>query len=151
MNVIIQLLYGMKWVRDHVSQINYEEKNQNITLALKRLFQRMSFKKGPTSVLDFKNTVGLDPLFQDFTNNHQQDSHQFLLTLLQAISNEFTLHHKNSIPFWFHSTLVSLVCCQNCNKVSTNQGNHSISIEMKFPETVEKIVYQPFFSGRVRV
>jgi hypothetical protein len=55
MNVIIQLLYGMKCIRDHVSQINYKEKNQNITLALKSLFQRMSSEKGRTSVLDFKN------------------------------------------------------------------------------------------------
>jgi uncharacterized UBP type Zn finger protein len=91
----------------------------------------MSSEKGGTSVLEFKNTVGLDPLFQDFTNNHQQDSHQFLLTLLQAISNEFTLHNKNSDPFWFRSTLVSLVHCQSCNKVSTNHGDHSISIEIE--------------------
>jgi hypothetical protein len=146
MNVIIQLLYGMKCIRDHVLQINYNEKNQNITSALKRLFQRMSSEKGRTSVFEFKNTVGLDQLFQEFTNNHQQDSHQFLLTLLQAIGNEFTLHNKNSGPFWFRSTLVSLVRCQSCNKVSTNHGDHSISIEIEISGDSLEECLSTFFS-----
>jgi ubiquitin C-terminal hydrolase len=146
MNVIIQLLYGMKCIRDHVSQINYKENNQNITQALRSLFQRMSSEKGTSSVMDFKNTFRTHPLFQEYTNNHQQDSHQFLLTLLQAISDEFTLQHKNSRAFWFRSTLVSLVRCQSCNKVSTNQGDHSISIEIEISGNCLEECLTTFFS-----
>lgn len=146
MNVIIQLLYRMKCIRDHVSQVKYQDKNQKISLALKRLFQRMSVERGTTSVMDFKSTIGFFPPFQEFTNDHQQDSHQFLLTLLQAISNEFTSYHKNSIPFWFRSTLVSLVRCQTCHKVSTNQGDNSISIEIEISGNSLKECLSTFFS-----
>jgi len=139
MNVIIQLLYGMKCIRDHISQVHFQDKNQNISIALKRLFLRMSSEKQTTSVNDFKRTVGMDPLFQEFNNNLQQDSHQFLLTLLQSISNEFKVHHKNSTPFWFRSTLISVVRCQTCNQESTNQGDHSTSIEIEISgNSVEK-------------
>jgi ubiquitin carboxyl-terminal hydrolase 36/42 len=99
----------------------------------------MSSEKQTTSVNDFKRTVGMDPLFQEFNNNLQQDSHQFLLTLLQSISNEFKVHHKNSTPFWFRSTLISVVRCQTCNQESTNQGDHSTSIEIEISgNSVEK-------------
>jgi len=149
MNVIIQLMYGMKCIQDHISKIKFQDKNQNITIALKRLFYTMTSRKDTTSVIDFKKTVVLNPLFHQFNNNFQQDSHQFLLTLLQSINNEFTIHNKNSVPFWFRSTLVSQVRCQKCHKVSTNEGDHSTSIEVEISGNCLEECLSNFFQYEV--
>lgn len=130
MNVTIQLLYGMKCIRNHISEINSHQ-NQNVSMALKCLFHSMTSNQVPTSVVEFKKAIVLNSPFQDFANSHQQDSHQFLITLLQSISDEFASHHQDSIPFWFRSTLLSRVQCQTCRRVSTNEGDHSTSIEVE--------------------
>jgi ubiquitin C-terminal hydrolase len=91
----------------------------------------MTSNQVPTSVVEFKKAIVLNSPFQDFANSHQQDSHQFLITLLQSISDEFASHHQDSIPFWFRSTLLSRVQCQTCRRVSTNEGDHSTSIEVE--------------------
>ena len=130
MNVIIQCLHGLKCVRDHFSKINFQN-DMNFSMALKRLFSQMKSRKGDISVMEFKNTIVLTPLFKEFDNNHQQDAHHFMIKVLQSISHDILSSHNDLISLWFRSTLLSRVQCQTCDSSSTNLGDHSTSIEIE--------------------
>jgi ubiquitin C-terminal hydrolase len=130
MNVIIQFLHGLKCVRDQLSKINFQN-DMNFSMALKRLFSQMKSRKGDISVMEFKNTIVLTPLFKEFDNNHQQDAHHFMIKVLQSISYDILSSHNDLISLWFRSTLLSRVQCQTCDSSSTNLGDHSTSIEVE--------------------
>lgn len=131
MNVIIQLLHGMKCIRDHIALINTQDR-QYVSMILKKQFHTIKTTKSKNLNLQAtKNNLTRHPLFKDFNNNQQQDSHHFLLNLLQCLRNEFIHYYKGSKQFWFNSTLISEIYCQTCQTRSYNEGDNSSCIEIE--------------------
>ncbi len=136
-NVIIQLLYGMKCTRNHI--LNFElpilrniagRGVQNTSEALKNLFKKMIQENIPVSVMEFKKIVTENSLFQEFQNNQQHDAAQFLMKILQSIMDDFSSRNDDTISELFCSRVVSRVHCHGCHKVFTNTNDHSSSIEL---------------------
>jgi len=130
MNVVIQLMYGLRCVKDHISKIQNQQ-NQFLSLALKKLFHQLSSNKEASSAITFKKELTTLPYFQEFDNDHQHDSHQLLTKIIQILFQEFTSYHQSNVPFWFRSTLISKIECNTCHFISSNTGDHSTSIEIE--------------------
>lgn len=129
MNVIVQLLYGLKCMRNHILESNTTS-NDTITLALRRLFEKMRYEKGVSSAIEFKRTITRHSLFSEFNNDNQHDSHQFLISILHSLSKEDETDQHRSVLSYFRSTLVSVIECQSCQTFSANNCDHSTSIEL---------------------
>jgi len=130
MNVVIQLMYGLRCVKDHISKIQNQQ-NQFLSLALKKLFHQLSSNKEASSAITFKKELTTLPYFQEFDNDHQHDSHQLLTKIIEILFQEFTSYHQSNVPFWFRSTLISKIECNTCHFISSNTGDHSTSIEIE--------------------
>ena len=130
MNVIIQLLYGMKCTRDHIESFHPND-NLVISSALKRLFRLMRMKEESVSIDDLKNTLVRYPSFQEFNNNDQHDSHHFMIIILDCLREEFLLMNNHSRDFWCSSILFSQINCRTCRTRYTNNSDYSSSIELE--------------------
>jgi ubiquitin carboxyl-terminal hydrolase 8 len=79
--------------------------------------------------------------FKQFDNNHQQDSHEFLVCLLDLLENK-------TIKKFYDSTIESTVKCNNCNHISkTKQSQRYISLsipnqEITLRECLKKFILQ---------
>lgn len=87
-----------------------------ITSAYRRLLLKMqSTDKGSTSAHEIKSCIGeLNPRF---SGNNEQDSHEFLILLIETLDDELMDNYQNSsIGDLIHGTIRSTVKCIDCGK-----------------------------------
>lgn len=154
MNVVVQLLYGMKCTRglfwggsfwkgrqDLISHCKFAQFGREggfIAVALHKLFQKMHLKDCQHSVELFKDVLVSNASFVDFDNKRQHDASELLTKLLDALSTALNVDGGGDpISKWFRSQAMSWVQCQTCTTKSINGQDNSITLEV--PVTGESI------------
>lgn len=154
-NVVVQLLYGMRCTREFFSNgplgfqsyatyIDFINTGGVVAIALRRMFRKMmDCKSGDSSsVEDFKQSICTNDSasFQDFDNMRQHDAHQFLLRILHTLSSTFRTPEggEDHISKWFRSPVISWVRCHHCGALSLNGNDNSMCLEV--PVTGDTIV-----------
>ena len=101
----------------------------SITLSFRQLITQMQFiANGPASAHEIK--VQIAELNRRFSGTDQQDSHEFLTVLLEALHDEWLDHYQNSsIGQLIHGIVRSTVICPICEReIKTDESFISLPL-----------------------
>ena len=154
LNVVVQLLYGMKSTRDffydgeflknqdftpNSNFHSYIKKGGLILMSIYSLFRemRVSWRRSscPLSTMDFKNAIvshgNFDNRFSEYDNYREHDVNQFLLLLLDHLSTILNSTDSHDISTLFYSNEITNVQCLECGKSShTSRSAKSACIQL---------------------
>ena len=143
-NVLIQLLFGIKCTRDFFLNIKFDkDKNLcssenfvsylkyggSIGLNLGIVFARMN-RGLPTN--HFKQAlVTLTDSYEDYDNDVQQDAHELLQRVFDSLDETFKKYHEeNPIDKWFRTSEQGVILCSKCGFSSWNNSDKSFVIAL---------------------
>ena len=129
-NVVVQLLFGMKCTRESLLSANkimtsvnseedfatFRDKGGIVTIMMRELFQNIMtshHKQFVSASLLLKRSIAASMKPSRFCNDEQQDAHEFLLFLLDKLSRNIKV-----IPDLFGCETITYNVCSSCNHKS---------------------------------